>query len=102
MITKLSGIGFVLLLMLGSAHGGQAKDPPVPSCLGVPKDQCAAFAKIAPTIRSAGLMCTWVSGVTDYDWTERGKLYKVYCDDALIYRLLVTPDKKVIIRPWRE
>jgi hypothetical protein len=65
-----------------------------------------AFAEHLPTVIQAyNMRCHTVNRVTMKARTERGDVFEVICDRETAfyrYRVIMTPDRKLIIRPWSE
>jgi hypothetical protein len=54
-----------------------------------------------PLAKQLNYVCDRVTGFRPVEATERGQVYRIDCDGSLSYRMLKTPDEKLIITPWR-
>jgi hypothetical protein len=56
---------------------------------------------LAPSIRAMDYVCDAVSSARNYGRHQQGLTLWVLCNhDALGYKVVITPQKRVLISPW--
>jgi hypothetical protein len=62
-----------------------------------------ATQDLPASIRVSGFVCHHISSGRQIGRTERGTVVRILCDfDTRPYRVLVTPQNRLVIRPWSE